>query len=525
MALSCCASAVFRRLSFLFLLGCVLVVPARLWAKGCAESLGPALPPPQSLWGELQPESILLDATQWTGSQLPNNAYPVSTAVDIENGWVFQSFYGGFMIWDARTNPAAPARVSIIGGHVPTRNFPSWPTLTEFTQIVFYIDVPDGNDNLVAVAAVTPVGLTIWDTTNKTLPRALYQDTSKLSYQVYAARIGNRDYAFLADFQSDLGLHAYDMTAAKSFTSCIENRGGGENNCPGVYLRRIGSQEPTKYVHGLAVGNRHFVVKSGGSGTGAGVKIYEVTNPQQPQLVVQDFVGFSAFGDTHGVAMWTNNGQHYLAARQSKNSQDVGKIFNITSCLTTGCSGLQNLEIWRSPQSLKPYPESSYWLSATFSRSGTTPFIYFGSHDTCRQGEADFQAEYLLDVSNPAAPRDISPQGHITDMGRQVDYWSWYYSDTTRGWSHFGPRVAKFNGQYLYRAAATIFDVHKWTGGVVVPPTANFTWSPTTIYVGDPVNFTNTSTGSPSSFLWMFQDGSPSNPNSSTANDQQSPPN
>src|SRR5690349_19841166 len=150
-------SAVFRFLSFLLVVGCALSSPAGLWAKGCAESLGPALPPPVALWGDLQPESILLDATRWTGSQLPNSAYPISTSVDIENGWIFHSFYGGFSIWDARTNPAAPARVSLVGGW--ERHFPSWPTLTEFTQIVFYIDVPDGNDNLAAVAAVTPVGL------------------------------------------------------------------------------------------------------------------------------------------------------------------------------------------------------------------------------------------------------------------------------------------------------------------------------------------------------------------------------
>src|SRR5512134_401607 len=73
---------------------------------------GPALG--QGVRGE--PEAILLDATQWTGSQLPNNSFPVSTSVDIENGWIFQSFYGGFSIWDARTDPENPTRVSQVGG-------------------------------------------------------------------------------------------------------------------------------------------------------------------------------------------------------------------------------------------------------------------------------------------------------------------------------------------------------------------------------------------------------------------------
>src|SRR5688572_632878 len=135
---SCRVSPVVQCLFLAFLL---ILGPARLWAKGCAESLGPAQPPPSSLWGELQPGDILLDATGWTGSQLPNNSFPVSTSVDIENGWIFHSFYGGFSIWDARTHPEAPEQVAIIGGHRPALKFPSWPSITEFTQIVFSIDV------------------------------------------------------------------------------------------------------------------------------------------------------------------------------------------------------------------------------------------------------------------------------------------------------------------------------------------------------------------------------------------------
>ncbi len=480
-------------------LSCLLVSPARIWAKGCAESLTPYQAPPPSLWGELQPERFLIDATQWTGSQLPNTRYPISTSVDIENGWVFHSFYGGFSIWDARADAANPSRASIVGGF--EGQFPGWPSRAgEYTQIAFYIDAPEGNDNFAAIAGISGLGLTIWDTTSKTAPRELYQDPTKYVYQVYAARIAGRDYVFAGDFltANDLGMHVYDMTAAKSLaaTPCVASGG----NCPGVYLGRIGAAEASQYVHGLAVGSRHFIVKSGGYN---GIAIYDVTNPnpQQAQLVVRDFKGFSN-GDTYGVTMFTQNGRHYLAARQGGD----GKIFDITTCLTTGCSSLQNLLIWTQP--LRPHPDSTYWLSATFSRSGTTPFIYFGNHDTCRNGETPFQTEYLLDVTNPASPRDVTPLNHIVDQGVNVDYWSWYYSDTTRGWAHMGPRVAKFNGQYLYRAAGTIFDVHKWTGGAPAPPVANFTWTDP-VYQGDPVTFTSTSTGAVTSYVWTFQDGSP----------------
>jgi PKD repeat protein len=47
-----------------------------------------------------------------------------------------------------------------------------------------------------------------------------------------------------------------------------------------------------------------------------------------------------------------------------------------------------------------------------------------------------------------------------------------------------------------------------------VPPTANFTGSPTTVAIGGTVNFSDTSSGSPTSWSWSFSGGTPS---SSTA--------
>ncbi len=51
-------------------------------------------------------------------------------------------------------------------------------------------------------------------------------------------------------------------------------------------------------------------------------------------------------------------------------------------------------------------------------------------------------------------------------------------------------------------------------GGGPTPPTANFTANPTTVTVGGDVQFTDTSSGSPTSWSWSFEGGTPS---SSTA--------
>src|SRR4051794_35966507 len=93
----------------------VVVQPRPLQAKGCAESQGALTPPPASLWGELRPSTVLLDGTAWTGSQAPTATYPVSTWVDVENGYIFSSYYGGFYIWDGRGgNEAVPLKLAAV---------------------------------------------------------------------------------------------------------------------------------------------------------------------------------------------------------------------------------------------------------------------------------------------------------------------------------------------------------------------------------------------------------------------------
>jgi PKD repeat protein len=168
--------------------------------------------------------------------------------------------------------------------------------------------------------------------------------------------------------------------------------------------------------------------------------------------------------------MWQQAGHYYLALRtdffdsQMARSVNQAQIYDVT-CVTGGtCSG--GLPAPLSALELDSGTSNFY---VTYSSSNGTPFVYFGSDDKCRGG---LQHEWLFDVSNPSAPRDVT-HGN--------GYWGWYYRGNPTGFNNVMPRTGKFIGDYFYRAALSIFDIHK----------RNATGTPTPyIFVGGPATGT-----------------------------------
>jgi len=498
--ISSCLVSSMAVLTCAAVLGATLLSPSPALAKACSESaIAPRTVPP-SLWGELQSVSVAQDATNFTGNTRADTRFPMATGIDIENGYIFLAAYFGFQIWDIRTAPETPVKLGVVDGW--SGAFASWVSgSSEVDQIIRAIDAPAGDDTLAAVGGINPAGLSIWNTQNKSQPALLYQDApSKHVYQVYAATIGGHAYAFAAVYEGDAGIFAYDMTAARQLSRCLEDRTvtPGATTCPGVYKGRVFNGS-SQYVHGMPFGQRHFLVRSAGSRPPRSVNLYDVTNPAIPVAVTSGYSGTF----TAGVALWSQGNIAYLAVRTANKVN----IHDVTTCLTTGCA---SLPAPIASVSVAPVPESDEWKSVDFSRSGTTPMLFIGNHDLCHANESLSHTEYVFDVSNPLAPRDITPPGILVDLGETVDYWSWYYSDFIRGFGNTAPRGGKFNGAYLYRADLTLFDVHKWNGHVPTAPVASFTWSPGEIYAGDPVSFTDTSQGTVTSRTWSFQDGTPS---------------
>jgi PKD repeat protein len=472
-----------------------LVVPPAAVAQTCDRSgcgfatcATPAVPAPSNLWGEIQPAessftqcsssgpAFCRDSTSFNEFVEAYQAFPWYMGIDTQNGFVFTGLAYGLQVWDARTTPANPAPL----GQVLLSDFPFAPDNPEIKLPLQHVAAPAGVDTAAAVAGVAGVGIGIVNLSDKTLPKLAYQSYKKDGQQVYAATLSGRQYAFLATSTADPtgGVFLYDMTQAMQYDHCAEGvpATGESVHCPGVYLGRLGSQPTVYYIAGVD----NYVVLSMGSSRG-----FEIWDVTQPTAAVLRLSALSSL-PVYGVAMWKQGTSYYLALRTDTD----GRIYDV-SCIATGCgSGLG------SPLSTRQLDTGTASFFVTFSRSGTTPFLYFGSDDICLGGS---QREWLFDVTNPASPRDVSP----------ANYWGWYYRGNPTGFNNIMPRSGRFVGGYFYRAALSILDIHQWNSSGSPTPSI-FVGGPTFGQPGQVLTFTANAaicTASPSGWTWSAPGG------------------
>ncbi len=455
---------------------------------GFAACATPAVPAPANLWGEIQPAessftqcgptgpAFCRDSTSFNEFVQSYHDFPWFMGIDTQNGYVMTGLAYGLEVWDARTTPANPAPL----GQVALSDFPAQPDNPEIKLPLQHVSAPAGVDTVAAVAGVAGVGIGIVNLSDKTLPKLAYQSYKKDGQQVYTATLGGRQYAFLATSTADPtgGVFLYDMTAALQYDHCAEAvpATGETVHCPGVYLGRLGTQATVYYVAGVD----NYVVLSMGSGHG-----FEIWDVTQPAAAVLRLAGLPSTS-VYGVAMWKQGTSYYLGLRTDTD----GRIYDV-SCIASGCgAGLG------SPLATRQLDTGTASFFVTFSRSGSTPFLYFGSDDICLGGS---QREWLFDVTNPASPRDVSP----------ANYWGWYYRGNPTGFNNIMPRSGKFVGGYFYRTALSLLDIHKWNSNGSPTPSI-FVGGPTFGQPGQVLSFTADAavcTPSPSGWSWSAPGG------------------
>ncbi len=449
----------------------------------------PATPAPSTYWGaSLKPAEASIpierDVTafnEYTGAYSSN---PYFFSIDIQNGWAFTAMDYGVKVWDIHSTPVPTSSTSYLnlnGG------FLNGGDPNENKTPIQDVSLPAGNDTLGAVVGQGKVGTTIIDFTNKSQPKAIYQSYDVEATAVYAANVAGTNYAFVGSVQQPGGLLVYNMDAARRAPGCSEPIPG--SSCPGIYVGTIGTRSPS-YVAGVD----NFLVAS--SGASVGFDLWDVTNPGSPTLKLTGLTDRSVYG----VAMWKSGSTYFLGAISGPNFANPSApyqlgIYNV-SCITGSCGGLTPVS--STIINVTIATTQSYFL--TFSRSGAAAFLYIGSDQVC--GVPTAQREWLFDVSNAAAPNDITP-APVGGAG----YWGWYYRANTTGFNFLMPRKGKFNGQYFYRTAQSVFDVHQHVGQTA--PLPDFSFSPNPAYLGSPVQFTDLSIGQPTSWSWTFQNGSP----------------
>lgn len=498
------------------LIGAAIALPLLGTTFDPSQTPATPVPPERYPAGGLEPLVILGDTTYFNVNNSEPTTQPYYHDLDAEGSaaagyFLFAATGRGLEIWDI-SDDSTPVLEAFAYGQT---TMPHWGH-SDTNFFLKGVDAPAGRHDVLAMGA-TGQGFVVWNTSNKSNPRVHYQDNGVQIEQVWSFTAASGTmYTIGADQanSADGGLKLYDLTRAQSFNGCLESS-GGTPVCTLVYRGPIGDNKRTTAVHGVTTASgKSFAATRWQVGPSYRVEIWDVTNPLStiipgtlPRLSATFPSGFRAIQ----LAMWEEGGTIYLGAL---GSNEV-RVFNVDCVDGAGACSLG------TPVATIPVPGEAGidQLELSFGRAGGDPFLYVGNQSaglTCLP-----QREYVLDMSLPINPAtaDVTPDP-ITDVshpdGPLLGYWGWYYCPCSTGFNFVRPQRAAFHPnpskKVVYRAAFALLDSHKITGaGVPQPPTADFTWSPSPVFEGQPIDFADQSTGTPppDQWSWTFEDGAP----------------
>ncbi len=441
------------------------------------------------------------DSTGWVSLTFPgfDFGHEIFEGLDVAGDYLYVAYNAGLSIWDiSGANAEDPERILVRDGwnfstcqsDPDCGPFQAFPPAGEVDFLVEDIDVLEtgGSTVYIAVSGRNPVGISIWrfNTSSQSLA-PIYQDTTLNSRQVRLVSVDNTRGAttIYALTSYGNGLAVYDVSQADTIDPCVEETG---SDCQGVYLGNLGSVSTGRYLDVLQRPNGEILVATTNGNLGSqGLELWRV-DPASPGSADQLFDGLN--NRTFGTAMFSYEGNDYLAALERVGSVNVIKIFNINSCVSGSCSlGAPVFDDVSVPPRL-----SNQYL--TYSTSNGTPFLYYG----LTGGFGGRKVEQLLNLTTLGRPGQNITE--MTDGGPtyfddceldNLGYWAWYYPGNEFGPNNLAPRIGKFDSDtnIFYRAAGGILDVHVWEGGTGT---------------SDPTITTSVSNPDPQGLYWMTDD-------------------
>lgn len=448
------------------------------------------------------------DSTDYITQTIPGNSsghelFQDVAGVEGDDDWLYVAYNAGLQIWDLRVDPDDPRRELFRDGWLGQFEF--FPGFGEGDTYISSIDViaSTGNNVLIALAGELGHGVSFWrwNTATEVLTQ-IYQETGIGVLDIKLIEHSNgRIYALGSDKDASAGgLHVFDVSAADASPCFDDNPGIG--GCSTVYEGDVAANagdsnyidSEGSYVDAWTAANGDiYVVASDGSAKVTDpltVEIWRLDNPENPVSpggATRMFQGLST--NTRGVQLFEVGTSQFLAVIDVISaSNTVLRIYDASNCVDGSPCGSLGSSLFN--YSLPSNTGNFQYLS--FSRSGSRSFLYYGLETT---GTGGPRVEQLFDVSSLD---DVSPAiFEITDAGanyidpcngQSIDYWGDYYNLNAYGNENLVPRNGRFIGNYFYRAALGILDVHELTQ---VDPQASIitTTESSSAWMGDPVDF------------------------------------
>ena len=434
-----------------------------------ANGPNPAYVPPNPLWGELKPSDTVTIAAARDHSafdeatqQFPTARF--SVAVEAWNGVLLEANNTGLSIWDIGANPKNPARSGTFSSNV----IPKIPTGENAKSFVTAIAAPPGLSPVAVLTQDFGAGVLLINVTDKAAPVILYQDgdpagaPAKSCRDAYTAVIAGKPYAFAA---CNGAVNIYDLAAAAMIGATYQEVAPNPASMhPGVFV--AGGKLSNTWVDAGAAktkkvtrlhGVDQFIVTN--ASEGGGFDVWDVSSVSTPLRL-----GGGAAGDYVGnVAMWKSNTRTYVAALSSTQLQ----IFDVTPILK-GATTFAGAALFSTP-AVRAY-DANTRLHLSTAADGSPMLSYATGreppHDATSVGLSE---EFLYDVSDAMAPRDVTPQVTLVN-GIQTNYWGYGYQF---GWAR--AQGGRFAGAFFYRAAFGVLEIHQWTPPLNRPPTITST--------------------------------------------------